>query len=169
MKDLFFYSTSAAYGEFSNFWWAPIEIGGQSWPTSEHYFQAAKFLRTDPAWAQAIRRADNPMDAARRGRSRAHPMHTKWNALRDDVMRRALLAKFTQHADLQALLLETDGRYLVEHTRNDSYWGDGANGRKRGPGANRLGKLLMELRRVLAAGQVAAHQARIDAALGDLE
>lgn len=165
MRDLFFYSTNDAYGEFSNFWWAAIELDGREWPTSEHYFQAAKFFRTDPAWAETIRQARTPMSAAQCGRSRAHPLDPRWHSMRDDVMRRALYAKFTQHAELQALLLSTRGRFLVEHTRNDSYWGDGSNGRKRGRGANRLGKLLVELRGVLHDGDRTAHLARIDAAL----
>lgn len=165
MKDLFFYSTGNAYGEFSNFWWAAIDIDGQSWPTSEHYFQAAKFLATDPAWAEMIRQTQTPMMAAQCGRSRAHPIDPKWESVRDDVMRRALLAKFTQHEDLRETLLETRGKYLVEHTKNDAYWGDGSNGRKRGSGQNRLGKLLMELREVLRDGDIDAHAARIDAAL----
>ena len=168
MKDLFFYSTSNAYGEFSNFWWAAIDIDGRSWPTSEHYFQAAEFLRTDPAWAEMSRQTQTPMKAAQCGRSRAHPIDPKWESMRDDVMRRALLAKFTQHDDLRETLLETHGQFLVEHTKNDAYWGDGSNGRKRGPGQNRLGKLLVELRQVLRGGDVEAHAARIDAALADL-
>lgn len=165
MQDLFFYSTNDAYGEFSNFWWAAIEVHDLEWPTSEHYFQAAKFFKTDPPWAEMIRRTQTPMKAAQCGRSRAHPLDPKWNSIKDDVMRRALLAKFTQHPDLKETLLETRGRFLVEHTRNDSYWGDGSNGRKRGRGVNRLGKLLNELRAVLDGGDILAHRVRIDVAL----
>lgn len=62
-------------------------------------------------------------------------------------MREALRAKFTQHATLRALLLSTGVRPLVEHTKNDRYWGDGGDG----SGRNRLGALLMELRAALAA------------------
>ncbi len=36
----------------------------------------------------------------------------------------------------------TGDKILIEHTENDSYWGDGRNGQ----GKNRLGKLLMKLR-----------------------
>jgi predicted NAD-dependent protein-ADP-ribosyltransferase YbiA (DUF1768 family) len=38
--------------------------------------------------------------------------------------------------------LSTEQKILVEHTENDSYWGDGGNGK----GKNKLGKLLMRLR-----------------------
>jgi len=59
----------------------------------------------------------------------------------------ALRAKFTQHADLRTLLLATGDAQLVEHTTNDSYWGDGGDG----SGKNRLGQLLMRLRDELRA------------------
>ena len=54
----------------------------------------------------------------------------------------ALRAKFTQHDRLRRLLVDTGHAELVEHTRNDHYWGDGGDG----SGRNRLGVLLMRLR-----------------------
>ncbi len=54
----------------------------------------------------------------------------------------ALRAKFTQHEELRELLLGTGDAGLVEHTANDSYWGDGGDG----SGKNRLGVLLMQVR-----------------------
>jgi ribA/ribD-fused uncharacterized protein len=65
--------------------------------------------------------------------------------VKDDIMREALRAKFTQHEDLRKILLETGDARLVEHTTNDRYWGDGGDG----SGLNMLGKLLMELREEL--------------------
>lgn len=61
-------------------------------------------------------------------------------------MRKALRAKFEQHAELRTLLLATASAKLVEHTQNDAYWGDGGNGQ----GKNRP-YLLMALRGQLAA------------------
>jgi predicted NAD-dependent protein-ADP-ribosyltransferase YbiA (DUF1768 family) len=40
----------------------------------------------------------------------------------------ALRAKFTQYEELKAVLLGTGEAVLVEHTANDSYWGDGGTG-----------------------------------------
>lgn len=57
-------------------------------------------------------------------------------------MKEALKAKFTQHVALRDLLLSTSNVHIVEHTRNDSYWGDGGDG----SGQNKLGILLMEIR-----------------------
>lgn len=58
-------------------------------------------------------------------------------------MLETLYAKFTQHPDLTDKLLETGNARLVEHTENDSYWGDGGDG----SGKNMLGQLLMEIRK----------------------
>lgn len=58
------------------------------------------------------------------------------------IMEEVLLAKFTQHAELKQTLLDTGDATLVEHTENDSYWGDGGDG----SGRNRLGILLMKVR-----------------------
>jgi|SRR5580698_2097963 ribA/ribD-fused uncharacterized protein len=135
-----FYRVSERFGEFSNFAPFSIRLKGRTWPTTEHYFQAQKFTGTDHE--ETIRQTKSPMIAARLGRSRAHPLRQDWEQVKDGIMREALEAKFTQHPKLKALLLSTGDAELVEHTRNDAYWGDGGDG----TGKNRLGQLLMELR-----------------------
>jgi ribA/ribD-fused uncharacterized protein len=57
-------------------------------------------------------------------------------------MRRAVLAKFTAHAELRVLLLATGDEKIVEAADGDHFWGCGANGR----GENWLGRILMEAR-----------------------
>ena len=140
MNKILFYRTSEPYGEFSNFSPHPIELNGGTWPTSEHYFQAQKFAGTEHE--ELVRLAKSPMVAARMGRSRQRPLRPDWEAVKEDLMREALRAKFTQHPNLRALLLSTGESEIVEHTTNDRYWGDGGDG----TGRNRLGQLLTELR-----------------------
>jgi N-glycosidase YbiA len=135
-----FYSVSAEYGEFSNFAAFPITLKGKVWPTSEHYFQAQKFAGT--AHAEAIRKTRSPMIAARMGRDRKKPLRRDWESVKDDIMLDAVRAKFTQHPELLSLLLATGDAQLVEHTVNDSYWGDAGDG----SGKNMLGRILMQLR-----------------------
>ena len=65
-----------------------------------------------------------------------------WEVVKEDVMRVAVRAKFTQHAALAEMLVATGDAEIVEHTPNDSYWGDGGDG----SGKNRLGRILMEVR-----------------------
>jgi hypothetical protein len=88
------------------------------------------------------------MIAARMGRDRSKPLRADWERVKDEVMRRAVLAKFTQHAELRDILLATGDALLVEHTRNDSYWGDGGDGR----GRNMLGRILASVREELRRG-----------------
>ncbi len=139
-----FYRVSDPFGEFSNFAPYPIEVGGITWPTSEHYFQGQKFAGTHHA--DEIRAVLSPTVAAQMGRDRHRPLRTDWEQVKDDVMRSALFAKFTQHEKLRRLLIGTGDAELVEHAKSDSYWGDGGDG----SGKNALGKLLMELRQVLS-------------------
>ena len=140
---ILFYRVSEPYGEFSNFSPYPIKVDGKRWPTSEHFFQAQKFAGSE--YGEKIRQANSPMIAARLGRSRKEPLRRDWEAVKDNVMRQALRAKFTQHPELKALLLNTGDAVLVEHTANDRYWADSGDG----TGKNRLGQLLMELREQL--------------------
>ena len=68
------------------------------------------------------------MIAARMGRSRERPLRGDWEAVKDDIMREALQAKFKQHPSLRSLLLQTGDAELIEHTKNDGYWADGGDG-----------------------------------------
>jgi ribA/ribD-fused uncharacterized protein len=90
-----FYSVADPYGEFSNFALYPIKLKGKIWKTSEHYFQAQKFL--DTSYQEKIRKAGSPMKAAQLGRSRKVRIIKNWDKIKDQVMFEAIKAKFTQH------------------------------------------------------------------------
>lgn len=135
-----FYRVGDPFGEFSNFAAFPIFLDGEQWLTSEHYFQAQKF--EDPAYRNLIRLAESPGKAAQMGRDRSKPLRKDWEAVKDDVMRTAVREKFSSHEKLKQLLLSTGDAWLIEHTTNDSYWGDGGDG----TGKNMLGRILMEIR-----------------------
>lgn len=138
-----FYSVNDTYGEFSNFALYPITLKKKSWPTSEHYFQAQKFKERKDQ--EEIRKAKSPMLAARMGRDRKRTLRRDWESVKNGIMRDALIAKFSQHQNLRELLIGTGQHKLVEHTENDSYWGDGGDG----SGSNMLGRLLMQVRSTL--------------------
>lgn len=142
-NPIHFYSVNDEFGCFSNFSPHPIRLKGKTWPTSEHYFQAQKFAGTPDE--EEVRKVKSPMIAARMGRDRKRPLRKDWESVKDAIMREAVLAKFTQHADLRATLLDTDDAKIVEHTENDDYWGDGGDG----SGKNRLGHILMWAREQL--------------------
>ena len=89
------------------------------------------------------------MKAAQMGRQRTRPLRADWEKNKDDVMRRAVFAKFSQHADARAILLETGDAHIIENAPRDYYWGCGA----KGTGQNKLGQILVEVREQLRAGE----------------
>lgn len=146
---IYFYSLrEQPYGCFSNFSPHGIEVDGVYYKTSEHYFQAMKFTGS-PKDMEDVRRAPSPKMAASIGRDRARPLRADWEAVKDDIMRAAVLRKFETHAELRDLLLSTGDDEIVENAPGDRYWGIGADG----TGKNMLGKILMETRAILRARQ----------------
>ena len=113
---IYFYSTREPFGEFSNFSSHGIELDGQYWPTTEHYFQAQKFA--DAEYREKIRGASSPKQAAEWGRSRAVPLRADWEAIKEDVMYQAVRAKFETHAELKNFAaLHRRGRNHRERAR----------------------------------------------------
>ncbi len=138
-----FYLPTDKYGCFSNFSRHHLYLKDKVWKTSEHYFQAQKFAGTE--FEEKVRLTPTPKEAANLGRNRKFPLRKDWEEVKDEIMREALQAKFTQHKELKKILLETSDALLVEHTHKDFYWGNGGDG----SGKNMLGKLLMEVREEL--------------------
>lgn len=62
--------------------------------------------------------------------------------MKDVIMYQVVLAKFTQHEKLKAILLSTGDAPIIEDALHDPYWGWGASH----TGVNRLGKILMAVR-----------------------
>ena len=142
---IFFYSTIDDYGEFSNFAKYGVELDGLWWPTVEHYFQAQKFESAE--YRERVRIAHGPKQAATLGRSRAVPIRSDWESVKDEIMYRAVRKKFATHPALKSRLLATGAERIVENARGDYYWGCGADG----SGLNKLGEMLELVREELRA------------------
>jgi ribA/ribD-fused uncharacterized protein len=134
MGDIYFYSHNKPYGELSNFWRSPFVLDGLEWPTVEHYFQAQK--TTDLAKRERIRKAQTPALAKQLGHSVCSC--PDWKEVKEDIMLKALRAKFSQNPDLAEVLLDTGDNRLHEDSPHDQYWGV--------KGKDRLGKLLEQVR-----------------------
>lgn len=131
-------SFTGKHGFLSNFYASPIEQGGETYPTAEHFFQAMK--TEDLEWRDRIRKAANPSEAKKLGRK--VPLRPDWNQYRLHYMSLAITRKFAPGSVLLESLLATGDALLVEgNTWGDEYWGVCA-----GRGENHLGKLLMEWR-----------------------
>jgi ribA/ribD-fused uncharacterized protein len=144
-ETLDFYSVKTSYGEFSNFALFPITIDGVVWPSSEHFYQAQKFLDHD--LQERVRSAPTPYEAAKIGRDETLPMRDDWDDVKDGFMLIALREKYSEYKVLHDLLLSTNNAHLYEHTTNDCYWADCGDR----TGKNRLGEELMQVRAELKA------------------
>jgi N-glycosidase YbiA len=126
-----------------------FELDDAYWPTVEHYFQAQKFP-DNPDYQAKIRIARTPKDAKQLGRSRTVPIRADWEVVKDDIMRKALRAKFTTHSVVRMLLLDTGDRQLIENAPMNYFWGCG----RTRSGKNRLAELLMEVQSELRGVQI---------------
>lgn len=149
--EIRFLFRSSEFGWLSNLYDAGFELDGLRYRTVEHYFQASKFPE-DADRQAAIRAAASGGAAKALGRPRKDvPFdREKWDAMRCDVMLRAMRAKFAQNADLGARLVATGSAPLIENNLHDKFWGCGRGG----TGKNMTGVLLMRVREELRAGSV---------------
>jgi ribA/ribD-fused uncharacterized protein len=139
-KQIFFWSEKESFGFLSNFFSSPIELKGKVWPTVEHYYQAMKTL--DEEAQEKIRLADTPLKSKRMGRKLA--LRADWEAVKYQVMKEGLVAKFTQQ-EFKEKLKSTGDSDLFEDSPFDQIWGTGKKNSV-GTGLNLLGKALMEVR-----------------------
>ena len=145
----FYRANERPYGAFSNLYKRSIEFDGVIYPTSEHAYQAGKARKA--AVRDWLMSAPSPALLA----MAAHGLYywdisPGWSTRKFDRMRLVLMAKFTQHADLKELLLNTGDAMLIETATVDNevnrLWGE-----VNGIGRNMLGRLLMEVRTQLHA------------------
>lgn len=138
-----FYRSSEKYGPFSNFTRIPIYLDGYMWPTSEHFYQAQKFLDED--LQREVRLSSWAGAAAKIGRDKNLPLRDDWELVKIDIMRKVVRAKVEQNEYIKDLLLSTGDEEIIEDSPTDYFWGCGKNG----TGQNWLGKVWMELREEL--------------------
>jgi len=126
-------SFSGEHRFLSNFWPATVQFDGETYPSVEHAYQAAK--TSDRAARRTVREAPGPAAAKRLGAT--VPLDPGWDEHRIPVMRDLLRQKFA-HPELGARLLGTGSTVLIEgNDWGDRFWGVD------GTGTNHLGNLLM--------------------------
>jgi ribA/ribD-fused uncharacterized protein len=118
-----------------------IEFQGTVYSSLEHAYQCQK--PKDSTVAAWLRAAPKPRFCAAAGHALSHfDVREDWHEIKVNLMKRLLVAKFTQHPELLQRLKDTGDAILIEDS-SDSFWGIGG---KRGKGENMLGKLLMQVR-----------------------
>jgi ribA/ribD-fused uncharacterized protein len=129
------------FGYLSLYYKAPFSLDGFEWPSIMHYMSGAKFLTSDPEYAEAIRTTENSAMAKSKGKSKAHKIDDDWDELVG--LKRALQAKFEQNEKLAEKLIETDMEKSFEfEAPKDTIYGIGVDGK----GHNHFGKFLTEIR-----------------------
>ena len=152
-------SFSGEHAFLSNFFPSAIRFEGQTYPTVEHAFQAAK--TSDPEERARVRDASTPARAKAVGRRVR--LRAEWESVKVAIMTGFVREKFRRDEELRALLLATGERPLVEgNTWNDRFWGV-----VRGQGKNHLGKILMLVRAELRA-DVPGRRGQVAGRSGDL-
>lgn len=139
-----FLSKIEKWKDFSNLSSHPIELDGETWKSAEHYYQFKKFEISNPAYAQKIKNAPTPKEAKKLSLEN-HIYDPNWNTKKVGILQRAVQKKFESYHDLQTLLLSTGEQELIEANPEDSFWGEGPDGR----GRNMMGKILMQVRQYL--------------------
>jgi ribA/ribD-fused uncharacterized protein len=139
-------SSEGPHRGFNNFFKAPFNVDGKDYMSIANYFNSQKFAGSDDAFAEEIRGQKNPALTRAKASNKDHPARADWATVKVSVMRRGLVAKFSQNAELRTLLLST-GDASIEATQEDEmatkgYWSIGVDGN----GENMLGELLEEVR-----------------------
>jgi hypothetical protein len=126
------------YRFLSNFYLCPIVFDGLLYSSSEAAFQSAKtlnmetrkeFCELDPKEAKLI--------------GRDVQLREDWNSVKDEMMYNIVKDKFLRNSDIRQRLSYTINEELVEgNDWNDTYWGV-----CNGIGQNKLGKILMRVRK----------------------
>lgn len=151
-KQILFYENK--YYMFSNFSSFSVEKDGFLWSTSEHLYQASKFMDSDSKIniVEEIRSSRSAHDSKKIAEKYLNRIRKDWDDIKIGVMEEIILLKHDQHKYIQRKLLESTGREIVENSPIDSFWGWGPNH----DGQNELGKVWMRLREEILKKQQAS-------------
>lgn len=123
-----------------------VVMDGITYPTSEHAYQAQRYIRSgDKDIVRFIRKASSAHEAFQIAQENKHLALPSWQGVKFDVMKEILFLKVNQHPYVMQKLLETGDRIIIEDSWRDDVWGWGPNK----DGQNHLGRLWMEIREEL--------------------
>lgn len=143
---------------FSQWYNAAFSLNNQNFYSAEQYMMYRKaMLFDDHLAAEKILTTASAKTAKAIGRTVTGFDPTYWDKYKFDIVVSGNMAKFSQHPELAAFLVQTQDRILVEASPVDSIWGIGlaqdhpdAKLPAQWPGENLLGFALMQVRTQLA-------------------
>ncbi|KAE8230678.1 hypothetical protein CF326_g4314 [Tilletia indica] len=139
-----FYNRGEPGFYLTNFYESPLLLDGQTYWTSEAYFQSRKFP-DDPVLIRRIASAASARIALQLATANRYRVRKDWIQVSVGEMFDAVLLKFIGNSQLRSLLLDTGEAHLIEAAPTDSFWGEGIDGK----GRNELGHVLMKVRTAL--------------------
>lgn len=134
--ECYFYALS----NFSSF---AVRYKGRLWMTSEHLYQASKFLDGSPPYLE-IYMATSAHDAKQIADEERHQVFRlkDFDDRKLEIMEMILRLKFDQHEYVRKSLFRTGDVRIVENSPEDSFWGRGQDWN----GENHLGRIWMKIR-----------------------
>jgi len=127
---------------FSNFSSFAVDWQGRHWPTSEHAYQAAHFIRTNKKLYEKIYHCNSAHEAYKIAKANADKAPKNWYSIKPKIMKEIVRLKMGQNPYIKKKLLQTGNLLIVEDSPKDDFWGWGKNR----DGRNELGKIWMKLR-----------------------
>ena len=126
------------YSFLSNMYDAPVTYNGITYRNAEAAFQAQK----DPRRSQEFANLSGKEAKQKGGKSGDITLRQDWDEVKTDIMNDVVRQKFLQNKQLAEKLKNTGDRRIIE----GNTWGDTEWGVYQGKGANKLGKILEEIR-----------------------
>ncbi|MCQ2245068.1 MAG: NADAR family protein, partial [Bacteroidaceae bacterium] len=154
---VFFYGVKNVNGEFSNHYVREFKVNGNTFNCVEQFMMAQKALIfRDFETFNKVMNSKDPVEMKHLGREVKNFDAEKWDGVKMKVVKRAVMAKFSQNWDLRELLLQTGDRLIAESNPMDRIWGIGICKSDKDVmnkmdewGENLLGKIMMEVREEL--------------------
>lgn len=131
-------SFTKEYRFLSNFYPCRVELDGDTYPSVEHAYQAAKTLSKNlrMPFMESAMKANEAKSLGKKLKPRED-----WNNVKLSIMEKLVRDKFNT-PKFSNMLLSTGDNELIE----GNWWGDVFWGMCKGKGENHLGKILMKIR-----------------------
>jgi ribA/ribD-fused uncharacterized protein len=125
----------------------PVSVNGCKIRTVEALYQAMRFPNNSEVQKELIAEA-SPMKVKMISQKYKALTRTDWDSVRVKIMKWCLNVKYAQNIiTFSEALNETNGKYIVENSSSDNFWGAIPNESNTVfVGKNALGRLLMDLR-----------------------
>jgi ribA/ribD-fused uncharacterized protein len=155
MDDQFVFFWGGPFSQWAKY---TMEIDGKTYVTCEQYMMAEKArLFGDRETEAKIMASNNPREQKGFGRKVKPFDAARWEEVREEIVFKANLAKFSQREALKEMLFATGDKIIAEASPQDAIWGIGMA--EDHPniadttvwGQNLLGKALMRVRETLRA------------------